>query len=276
RRSEEHLRQAQKLEAIGRIAGGVSHDFNNLLTAIQGHAQFLLEDLPPTSSTYADAEEIKRAADRAAELTRQLLSFSRRQAIEPKRLDVNEVVRQMHRLLRRVIREDIAIDLDLAETLEPVFMDAGQLEQVVLNLAVNGRDAIPREGRIRIATRQIELRRATGPDGALGHFIEIAVTDTGIGMDEQTRLKIFEPFFTTKPPGSGTGLGLATVHGITKAAGGHVVVESRPGHGSTFRVRLPVYAASGAGLADPAPAELARGAESVLLVQPDDETRAAA
>jgi PAS domain S-box-containing protein len=276
RKSEDHLRQAQKMEGIGRLAGGIAHDFNNLLTAIQGHAQFLLEDLAPGSGPFADAEEIKRAADRAAALTRQLLAFSRKQVLQPQLLDLNLVIRDMQKLLRRVIREDIEVITTLEPEVRAVLADAGQMEQVVMNLAVNARDAMPVGGTLTIQTSNLDVQRTTGSAGlvvAPGEYVQITVSDTGVGMDRETQAKIFEPFFTTKPEGHGTGLGLATVYGIVKQCGGTISVYSEPGRGTAFRILVPRGREDGVTTTPPPPAEMARGWEAVLLVEDDAALR---
>jgi two-component system, cell cycle sensor histidine kinase and response regulator CckA len=276
RRSEDHLRQAQKMEGIGRLAGGIAHDFNNLLTAIQGHAQFLLEDLPVEHPTRGDAEEIRRAADRAAALTRQLLAFSRRQVLQPQVLDLNAVIRDMNKMLRRVIREDIALVTSLAEDAWNIYADAGQIEQVLMNLVVNARDAMPSGGSLTVATRNIEIEEGYVVGGAgphAGFHVQLTVSDTGLGMDKETQARIFEPFFTTKPEGQGTGLGLATVYGIVQQSGGHISVYSEPGRGTTFRILLRRHIESGEHERAPIVREPARGWESVLVVEDDPAVR---
>jgi two-component system, cell cycle sensor histidine kinase and response regulator CckA len=282
RRSEEQLRHAQKMEAVGRLAGGIAHDFNNLITAIRGHAQFILEDLPVEHASRADAEEIKRSADRAASLTRQLLTFSRRQPEQRMRLDVNEVIRGMDTLCRRLIREDIEFSLALGGSSWPVFADRSHIEQVLMNLIVNARDAIPARGRIRIETRNVELDeqyRFAVPNLRPGDYVQIAVSDTGTGMDRETQSRIFEPFFTTKPEGVGTGLGLATVYGIVRQCGGHITVYSEPQRGTTFKILLP-RAAQDAEVAEPEavceaepPAEVEPHGATVLIAEDDDSVR---
>ena len=226
--SEAQLRQAQKLEAIGTLAGGVAHDFNNLLTVISGHTSMLLEDLPPDSPVVPDLNQIQAAGDRAAKLTQQLLAFSRKQVTQPRVLDLNVVVRGVETLLRRLIGEDVRLKTVL--TGHPVWIQADptQLEQVLLNLAVNARDAMPSGGELGIELREIEESE-----------VELRVTDTGNGMDAETLERVFEPFFTTKGVGKGTGLGLSTVYGIVRQAGGRISVDSKPGEGTTFRVVLP-------------------------------------
>ena len=271
RQLEDQLRQAQKMEAVGQLAGGIAHDFNNLLTAILGCTQLLLHATPLDDARREDVEEIKNAGLRAAELTRQLLAFSRRQVLAPKLLDMNAVVANMDKMLRRLIGEDVALATELAAELGPVSADPGQLEQVLLNLAVNARDAMPQGGRLTIATANVMLteeyaeRHHRLPPG---HYVLLAVSDTGVGMDAATQKHLFEPFFTTKEVGKGTGLGLATVYGIVKQSGGYIWVYSEQGHGTTVKVYLPRVA----GAAEPLPAaeaapELRRGTETVLLVE---------
>src|SRR5436190_8217116 len=271
RQLEEQLRQAQKMEAVGQLAGGIAHDFNNLLTAILGCTQLLLHATPPEDERREDIEEIKNAGLRAAELTRQLLAFSRRQVLAPKLLDMNAVVATMDKMLRRLIGEDVALVTELAADLGPVSADPGQLEQVLLNLAVNARDAMPQGGRLTIATANVLLteeyaeRHHRLPPG---QYVLLAVSDTGVGMDEATQKHLFEPFFTTKEVGKGTGLGLATVYGIVKQSGGYIWVYSEAGHGTTVKVYLPrvAGAAQPLAVAEAAP-ELRRGTETVLLVE---------
>jgi PAS domain S-box-containing protein len=264
RELEEKLLHAQKLEAVGRLAGGVAHDFNNLLTAIGGYAELLLAGLDEDDPLRSDAQEIARASARAATLTSQLLAFSRRQVLRPEVLDGGEVVAELENLFARLLGSDV----ELTTRAEPgclVEADRGQLEQVITNLAVNARDAMPGGGRLSIETRTVERE---------GPYVEIAVSDTGSGMDAKTLEHVFEPFFTTKEKGKGTGLGLATVHGIVKQSGGDVLVWSEPGAGSTFRVLLPLatQAASAATVAPPQP-QPTRGAETILLVEDEDMIR---
>ncbi|HSK20108.1 MAG TPA: PAS domain S-box protein [Longimicrobiales bacterium] len=239
---EEQLRQSQKMEAVGRLAGGVAHDFNNLLTAIAGHTELLLEDLGEDAEIRGDIEEVLHAVDRASALTRQLLAFSRRQVLQPKLLDVNQVISDLGRLLRRLIGPDVRLDTVLHTEVGRVRADHGQIEQVLMNLVVNARDALPQGGVVELRTTLVEVsedsaehRQGVKP----GSYVEIAVTDNGIGMSAAVVSRIFEPFFTTKEQGKGTGLGLPTVFGIVSQSGGHVLVESEPGAGSTFRVLLP-------------------------------------
>jgi len=239
---EEQFRQARKMETAGRLAGGIAHDFNNLLTAILGMSDLLLGDLPQGDPHRSDVEEIKRAASRAASLTRQLLAFSRRQVLQPKILDLNTVVRATENMLRRVIGEDINLITDLAKDLGLVKADPGQLDQVILNLAVNSRDAMPRGGNLAIATRNARIEASTvGVESIMppGRYIVLSVSDTGTGMSPEIQRHLFEPFYTTKEPGKGTGLGLATVYGIVKQSGGYIFADTEPGRGSTFRIYLP-------------------------------------
>jgi PAS domain S-box-containing protein len=272
RMMEEQLRQAQKMEAVGRLAGGVAHDFNNILTAILGYTDLLLTRAPEADPVRRGLLEIRNAGDRAANLTRQLLAFSRRQVLQPKVTNLNEVVTGIDRLLRRLIGEHIYIRTHLTERLGNVKIDPGQIEQVVVNLAVNARDAMPNGGTLTFETANVEhgegyaLRhRSIRP----GRYVMLAITDQGTGMDEATRSRIFEPFFTTKEKGKGTGLGLATVYGIVNQSGGHIWVYSEPGQGTTFKIYLPrVDEAADVAARDDAAPEGGRG-ETVLLVEDD-------
>ena len=238
---EIQVRQAQKMEAVGRLAGGVAHDFNNVLTAIFGYADLVLDSLDPHHPGRGDILEIKRAAERAANLTRQLLAFSRKQVLQPRRINLNRVVRNLQTLLDRLIGEDIELDIESDESLGEVRADPGQIEQVLMNLAANARDAMPEGGRLSIvaANADVSAEEARGLAGlAPGRFVRLTVTDTGHGIPEDVRRHIFEPFFTTKEQGKGTGLGLATVYGIVKQSGGWIYVASEPGHGTTFTIYL--------------------------------------
>ena len=240
-RMEAQFRQAQKMEAVGQLAGGVAHDFNNLLTVICGSCDMTLADLPPGDANRELIEDIAQAAGRAASLTRQLLAFSRKQLLESRPIDVNQRLSELHRMVQRLIGEDIEVRLELASDLAWAHLDPGHFEQAILNLAVNARDAMPTGGRLIIETRNDRLtdRAELPPDVNHGPYVLVAVSDTGHGMDDATAGRIFEPFFTTKGPGHGTGLGLAMVYGFVKQSGGHVEVESQPGRGTTFRLYLP-------------------------------------
>jgi len=235
---EAHLRQMQRLEALGRLAGGIAHDFNNILSIILSYSTILLADLPRGSAAADDVQEIHTAGERAARLTRQLLAFSRRQVLEPRIVDLNEVVRGMDKMTRRLLGEDVLLKTELSPTLGRVKVDVGQFEQVILNLTVNARDAMPNGGTLTIATANAETAAASSsPD--CERRVRLAVTDTGAGMDETTKQRAFEPFFTTKANGKGTGLGLATVFGVIEQSGGHISVTSEPGRGATFEILLP-------------------------------------
>jgi len=271
RRAEAQLLQAQKLEAVGRLAGGVAHDFNNLLMVINGCAEFLLEDCGEDDPARQDVMEIKRAAERGAALTRQLLTFSRNQVVRPRHVGLNALVQDMEKMLQRLIGEDVSLSISLSVEPPVAFVDPGQIEQALANLAVNARDAMPRGGQLRISTGHAVFDAsdaAMRPEIAPGKYVLLSVSDTGSGMDAATQARIFEPFFTTKEPGKGTGLGLATVFGIVKQAGGHIVVYSEPGIGTTFKLFLPSSADRMVGMTVPPPvASGTRGSETVLLVE---------
>ena len=247
---EEQLRQAQKMEAVGRLAGGIAHDFNNLLTAIRGNAELMSHRVKQDPAMAAEVDEILHAADRAASLTRQLLAFSRKQVLQPVALDLNEIVGAVARMARRLIGADVQLRLDLAQSVAQILADPAQVEQVLLNLIVNARDAMPTGGTIQLTTTNVVLRVGhldTSEWGlAAGPYVLLTVTDTGIGMDQATKTRIFEPFFTTKETGRGTGLGLATVYGVVRQSGGAITVTSERGHGASFRVYLPALAGGAA------------------------------
>jgi signal transduction histidine kinase/ActR/RegA family two-component response regulator len=239
---ENQLRQAQKMEALGRLAGGVAHDFNNLLTVIRGHSELIQDRLKPEDALYRNSDQIRKTADRAAALTRQMLAFSRRQVLQPKVVDMNELITEMAKLLRRLVREDIEFNLRLSDSKATVKADPGQLEQVLLNLTVNASDAMPTGGNLTIETSNLLvdfLHAKSRPALEPGCYVVVSVSDTGHGMDEATQARIFEPFFTTKETGKGTGLGLATVYGVVKQSGGFIYVVSSQGNGSRFDIYLP-------------------------------------
>jgi PAS domain S-box-containing protein len=269
RQLEAQLAQAQKMEAIGRLAGGVAHDFNNLLTVILSYSELLLQDLPSEAPSRDDIEQIRKAASGASELTRQLLAFSRQQVLQPKVVDLNAAVSGIERLLGRVLREDIHLECSVAPDAGTVKVDPGQLEQVIMNLAVNARDAMPNGGRVTIETANVDIDETYVQGHALaapGRYVMLAVTDTGMGMDAATQARIFEPFFTTKEVGKGTGLGLATVQGIVQQSGGFIWVYSEPNHGTCFKVYLPRVDAPVSKAEDVAGDRL-RGTETVLVVE---------
>src|SRR5882672_229360 len=274
RKFDEGLRQAQKMEALGRLAGGVAHDFNNLLTAIIGYSDMLLGRV--AMEVRPEVLEVKRAGERASQLTRQLLAFSRRQPIRPKILDMNDVAHGMEAMLRRLIPEEIRIELAL-EPAEPwVKADPGQIDQVILNLAVNAKDAMPKGGLLRIATDLVEVGSdfvARHPGSTPGRYVVLAVSDTGVGIPKETLAHLFEPFFTTKEVGKGTGLGLAMVYGITKQSGGFLTVASSPGKGTTFRIYLPSVQERPGNQSDSQVIATFSGSERILLVEDDASVR---
>jgi PAS domain S-box-containing protein len=274
--SELHLQQVQRLEAIGRLAGGIAHDFNNLLLVINGHAEALRDALDGASQSRSDVGTILRAADRAASLTRQLLAFSRKQQLCLRPIDLNATVTSTSEMLRRVIGEDITLHTALEADLPAVTADVTQLDQVLMNLAVNARDAMPGGGILTIETASVYLDDSyAGAHVGVkpGHYARLSVSDTGTGMDAATVARIFEPFFTTKEKGPGTGLGLSTVYGIVKQSGGNVWVYSELGVGTTFKVYLPLTAAEADVLAAPSVTPVTGGAETILLVEDEDEVR---
>lgn len=276
RQLEEQLRQSQKMEAVGMLAGGVAHDFNNLLTIIAGYTQLILNNLGPHDPNRHSAEQIMKAGERAAALTRQLLAFSRRQVLQPKVLDLNVLVKSLTAMLQRLIGEDIDLRLLPGADLGRVSADPGQLEQVIMNLVVNARDAMPKGGVLTIETRNVEFDEQY----AAGHLnvkpgphVLLAVSDTGQGMDEATRERLFEPFFTTKTVGKGTGLGLSTVFGIVRQSGGSVEVYSEPTRGTSVKVYLPRMDQPISIEIEEAKRKVARGTETILLVEDDEMVR---
>jgi PAS domain S-box-containing protein len=276
RSSEEQLRQAQKMEAVGRLAGGVAHDFNNVLSVILSYSELLIGDLRPGDPIRDDIEEIRKAATRAASLTQQLLLFSRHQVVEPKVIDLNDCLRSMEGMLRRILGEDVDLQLGLRKEISCVRINPGHLEQVVMNLVVNARDAMPTGGKLTIETCNV----AIDDEYALGHlptapgaYVMLAVTDTGIGMDKETQARVFEPFFTTKGKYKGTGLGLSTVFGIIQQSGGNVWVYSELGKGTTFKTYLPaIDTAPDVTVPQPQPTNL-NGNETILMVEDEDQVR---
>ncbi len=281
KRLETELGQAQKMEAVARLAGGVAHDFNNLLGVITGYAELLMRQLPEESLYREKIAQILKASDRATGLTQQLLAFGRRQVLQPKVLLLASVVVQVEEMLRHVIREDVELVTRCAPDLWPVLADPSQIEQVLVNLAINARDAMPNGGRLTFElanAAEVSFPANGVGSGAKGPHVVLSVSDTGYGMEEKTLSHLFEPFFTTKESGKGTGLGLATVHGIVRQSGGHVEVESAPGRGSTFRVYLPRAAAvpeprSPSLVAEPVDQAALRGSETILLVEDENALR---
>ena len=274
---EAQLQHSQKMEAIGRLTGGVAHDFNNMMTVVIGYSDFLIKGLEEEDSRFKGLKGIKKAGEHAAQLTRQLLAFSRKQLLRPQVLDLNVIIQNTDQMLRRVIGEHIELVTTLGHELWQVKADPSQIQQVLMNLVINARDAMPSGGKLTLETNNVEL----GPeyvryhmDVKTGSYVMIAVSDTGTGMDEETKCRIFEPFFTTKEQGKGTGLGLATVYGIVKQSGGHIWIYSEPGNGSTFKIYLPgMVEEAGPEESTKAPVESPSGSETVLLVEDDEGLR---
>jgi two-component system cell cycle sensor histidine kinase/response regulator CckA len=278
RRLEEHLRQAQKMEAVGRLSGGVAHDFNNLLGVILGFGEMLLEKLPPDERLKRYCDEIMKAATRGAGLTRQLLAFSRQQVLQPRVVDLNDVVAESERMLSRLLGEDVELVIGLDPDLGHVEIDPSQIEQVIMNLAVNSRDAMPQGGSLAIETANLEHGGAAadqhGGPVAAGSYVRLSVSDNGTGMSEATRAHIFEPFFTTKDLGKGTGLGLATVYGVVEQSKGHISVETEIGHGTRFTILLPRLAPGAAqAMVEAREDAVLAGTETLLLVEDDEAAR---
>jgi len=276
RHLEEQSRQAQKEESIGRLAGGVAHDLNNLLTPVIGYSEMVLDELAPEDRRREAVDQILKAGFRARNLVRQLLAFSRKQTLEYKPVDMNLAVAGFHKLLHRTIRESITIEIEAADRLQPVMADLGQIEQVILNLAINAQDAMPHGGQLSISTGLEDVKLSSPTHyGEIepGLYVKLTISDTGAGMDPETRSHLFEPFYSTKGE-QGTGLGLATVFGIIRQHGGHILVESEPGQGSTFKIYLPV--SDGSPVPEDAdrnvPKEL-KGFESILLVEDSEQVR---
>jgi PAS domain S-box-containing protein len=277
RRSEEQFRQAQKMEAIGSLAGGVAHDFNNLLSVILSYTRIIVDELKPSDPLAADLEEVHKAGLRATDLTRQLLAFSRQQLLQPVVLDLNQVVTGIEKMMGRLLREDIQLTLLTAPRIGKVLADPGQIEQVIVNLLVNARDAMPKGGNLTIETGSVVLDQTYAAEHAgvtAGPYVMIAVTDTGTGMDAATKQRIFEPFFTTKDKSKGTGLGLSTVYGIVQQSGGHIWVYTELGKGTTFKVYLPrTDRAAVTHVPPPPPTSTLRGTETILLVEDEKQVR---
>ena len=278
RETERQLRAAQKLEAVGRLAGGVAHDFNNIVGVILSYTTLAVEDLRPEDPLRADLEEVEKAARRAAALTRQLLAFSRRQILETESIDLNEVIDGLARMLGRLIGEDIQLDLRREDGAATTRADRGQIEQVIMNLLINARDAMPDGGTITMSTRSVVMDAAAAAplDVPAGAYVELRVADDGCGMDSATLARVFEPFFTTKEPGRGTGLGLAMVDGIVRQSGGGVGVDSTPGVGTTFRDLLPWDDGEADGVSRPSAASVkgaSRGHESIVVVDDEEALR---
>jgi nitrogen-specific signal transduction histidine kinase len=273
---EDQLRQSQKMEAVGQLAGGIAHDFNNLLTAITGYSTLGLRHIDENHRVTGYLEEIKKAGDRAANLTRQLLAFSRKQILQPLPLNLNDIVSDINKLLERLIGEDIQLSVKLGRDLRRIKVDPGQIEQVLVNLAVNARDAMPRGGKLTIETASVELSQEYADRHIglqAGPYVVLSVSDNGTGMDEKTKERIFEPFFTTKEKDKGTGLGLSTVYGIVKQSGAHIAVYSEVDHGTTFKIYLPEHDAPEATEPATVPIGSWGGSETVLLVEDEDAVR---
>lgn len=273
----DRLRQSNKMESMGRIVGGVTHDFNNILGSMFAALDFLLKSLPPDSPSRAEAESLKASANRGADLTKQLLAYSRQQVLEPRVVSLNDLVADTQRMLARTIGASITIDVSHAANLPAVRVDPGQIQQILLNLSVNARDAMPDGGTLRIQTKSLVLSEAAVMTHSIaqpGEYVTLIVSDTGAGMDTAVAAQIFEPFFTTKPKGKGTGLGLSTVFGIVEQSSGHIRVQSAPAKGTTFEIFLPsVSETPSAAAAEQTTTVIARGSETILLAEDDDDLR---
>jgi signal transduction histidine kinase/CheY-like chemotaxis protein len=284
-RLQNQLHQAQRLESLGQLAGGIAHDFNNLLAVIINYAAFIANDLDAASAvdgddrwrgTREDIEQIRLAAERASHLTHQLLSFARREVVQPEVVDVNNVVSDIEQLLRRTLGEHVELQSSLASDLYAVLIDPGQLEQILVNLAVNARDAMPEGGILKIDTANIDVDEdfaASRPELSPGPHVRLRISDTGVGMSPETLHRAFDPFFTTKPPGQGTGLGLATVYGIVQQAGGRTEIHSEPGVGTTFTAQLPATDRLDMSIVHPTDSPLPHGEETILLVEDEQALR---
>ena len=276
-KSEERIRQGQKMEAMGQLAGGIAHDFNNLLTVINGYSELQLHTLPPDNPLRNDFEEILKAGNLAKVLTSQLLAFSRRQIFQPVVLDLNELIVHMDKMFRRLIRENIELGISPAPGLHSIRVDPGSIEQVLTNLVVNASDAMPQGGKLMIETKNVTLGEkytCLHPEAAPGEYVLLTVSDTGVGMSEEVQQRLFEPFFTTKEKGKGTGLGLATSYGIVKQSGGFLSVYSEPGHGTTFNIYLPcVHEPAEPLFSAEKLKDLPRGKETVLVVEDEKMVR---
>jgi PAS domain S-box-containing protein len=274
---EARLLQAQKLESVGRLAGGVAHDFNNLLTVINGYCDMLTSELPPDDASYEVVTEIRTAGERAAALSGQLLVLSRKQVVQTREVNLNDIIREVEKMLGRVIGEDIQLESALSPTLGCVLADPGQLHQILMNLVVNARDAMPNGGSLLIETMNLDLEQGfIGPHAEVqaGRYVQLKVTDTGTGMTQEVLSHLFEPFFTTKKAGEGTGLGLATVYGIVQQCGGSIWVYSQPGQGTNFTIYLPRIERSATAQSEPAMlTPTVRGTETILLVEDQDQLR---